>query len=51
MNFLFSLGYFILILLKISITLFILIIITYHLWNWLVNKEIEERRIIENARM
>lgn len=50
MDYLTFLPHYILILIELIITLFILIIISWKLWEWLVGKEVEERRIIENAK-
>lgn len=49
-DYLIFLPHYILLIIEIVITLFILIIISWKLWEWLVGKEVEERRIIENAK-
>jgi hypothetical protein len=49
MNFLTFLPHYILLLLEISITLFVLIIIVWWIWQKLIDKEVEEWRVQQNA--
>lgn len=48
-NFLTLLPHYLLLLLEITLTLFILIIISKLIWEWLTKSTIEDKRVVKNV--